>query len=118
MSAVVPEPKPLTRAAAKRQKIFAWLHWKGREIMTDESLKQALEREVPYADNFNKKDAAGIAALFVDGGVHVNEAGPRKDIQQFYEAAFKSGSSVRMAITLDEVWSVGSDVATAVGEVC
>jgi ketosteroid isomerase-like protein len=86
--------------------------------MSDQKLKQALEQiGVAYAECFNRRDATGIAALFVGGGVHVNEAGPRKDIEQFYQAAFKAGSSSRMDTSLDEVWPLGTDVATSIGEV-
>ena len=86
--------------------------------MSDDSLKRALEEVgAAYAESFNRKDAAGIAALYVDGGLHVNEQGPRKDIEQFYRAALNAGSSIRMVISLDEVWSLRADVATAVGEV-
>ena len=50
--------------------------------MTVERLKQELVQvSNAYAESFNRQDAAGIAALFVDGGVHVNEAGPRNDIE-------------------------------------
>ena len=59
--------------------------------MTFERLKQELVQvSNAYAESFNRQDAAGIAALFVDGGVHVNEAGPRYDIEQLYQAAFKT----------------------------
>ena len=60
--------------------------------MTFERLKQELVQvSNAYAESFNRLDAAGIAALFVDGGVQVNEAGPRYDIEQLYQAAFKTG---------------------------
>jgi uncharacterized protein (TIGR02246 family) len=86
--------------------------------MTVERLKQELVQvSDAYAENFNRGDAAGIAALFVNGGVHVNESGARNDIEQLYQAAFKAGSSNRMDASIDEVWSLGTDIATAVGQV-
>ena len=86
--------------------------------MSDENLKQALEQVcASYAESFNRKDAAGIAALYANGGIHVNEAGPRSDIEQYYRANLNTGSAIRMALTIDEVWSLRPDVATAVGEV-
>src|SRR5215831_11651976 len=86
--------------------------------MTIERLKQELVQvSNAYAESFNRQDAAGIAALFVDGGVHVNEAGPRNDIEQLYQAAFKAGSSNHMDASIDAVWSLGTDIATATGQV-
>ena len=84
--------------------------------MSNESLKQELQQiNNAYAASYNSRDAAGIAALFVNGGVHVNEAGPRTDIELFYQTAFKAGSSHRMDASVDEVWSLRTDIATAVG---
>ena len=86
--------------------------------MTVERLKQDLVQvSKAYAESFNRQDAAGIAALFVNGGVHVNESGARNDIEQLYQAAFKVGSSNRMDASIDEVWALGTDIATAVGQV-
>src|SRR5579859_1952913 len=69
--------------------------FRGKEnSMSNESLKQELQQiNNAYAASYNSRDAAGIAALFVNGGVHVNEAGPRTDIELFYQTAFKAGSS-------------------------
>jgi uncharacterized protein (TIGR02246 family) len=88
----------------------------GELPMSNEGLKQELQQiNAAYAAGFNNQDPAGIAALFVSGGVHVNETGSVADIEEFYKTAFKRGSTSRMEASVDEVWSLGTDVATAVG---
>lgn len=67
-----------------------------------------------YAASFNKHDGAGIAALFATGGIHVNPAGPRSDIAEFYDGAFKAGFD-HEEITVDQAWPLGSDMALAIG---
>jgi hypothetical protein len=67
------------------------------------------------AASFNKQDSAGIAALFATGGLHVNPAGPRTDIAQYYEAAFKAGFD-HEEVTVDQGWPLGSDTLLAVGK--
>ena len=85
--------------------------------MADESLKRELEEiSAAYVGGFNKKDSASIAALFSAGGVHINPAGPRKDIEQFYHAIFKAGQLDHYETSFDEFWSVGPDTATATGQ--
>jgi ketosteroid isomerase-like protein len=54
-------------------------------------IKQELEKiAAAYVDSFNRQDAAGVAALYADGGMHINPAGPRTDIEQLYQAIFQS----------------------------
>ncbi len=67
-----------------------------------------------YAASFNKQDGAGIAALFAAGGIHVNPAGPRSDITEFYQGAFKAGLD-HEEITVDQAWPLGPDMALAIG---
>ncbi|MCK1489164.1 nuclear transport factor 2 family protein [Bradyrhizobium sp. 180] len=67
-----------------------------------------------YAASFNRQDGAGIAALFATGGIHVNPAGPRSDIAEFYQGAFKAGFD-HEEITVDQAWPLGSDMALAIG---
>ncbi|MFB9268430.1 YybH family protein [Bradyrhizobium erythrophlei] len=81
----------------------------------DSNLKQRVEQiGAAYAESFNKQDGAGIAALFVNGGVHVNPAGPRSDIAEFYQGAFKAGFD-HEEITVDQAWPLGTDTALAIG---
>jgi hypothetical protein len=65
-------------------------------VEADANLKQEIEKNsAAYAENFNRQDGAGIAALFASGGVHVNSQGPRTDIEQFYHAIFEAGFTRR-----------------------
>jgi uncharacterized protein (TIGR02246 family) len=81
-----------------------------------DNIRQEIERiGSAYAESFNKRDAAGIAALYADGGLHINPAGPRTDIQQLYQGIFKAGFD-HQDVSLDEAWPVGSDAAIAIGQ--
>jgi ketosteroid isomerase-like protein len=85
-------------------------------LAADADLKQQVEQiGSAYADSFNKQDAAGIAATFATGGIHVNPAGARTDIAQLYEGTFKAGFN-HEEITVDQVWPLGSDTALAMGQ--
>jgi ketosteroid isomerase-like protein len=87
------------------------------DALGDESLRQELEQiSSAYAGSFNKRDGAGIAALFAKGGVHINPAGPRKDIEQFCQPIFEAGVIDHYEASLDEFWSLGSAVAAAIGQ--
>ncbi len=82
----------------------------------DESLKQEVEKiGSTYAESFNRQDGEGIAALFAAGGMHVNPAGPRADIAEFYKGAFKAGFN-HEEVTVDQAWPLGTDGALAIGE--
>jgi ketosteroid isomerase-like protein len=79
-------------------------------------LKQDVEKlSSAYEDSFNKQDAAGIAAQYVSGGFHINPAGPRADIAEFYQGVFKAGFNHEEA-TVDQAWPLGTDAAIAMGE--
>jgi uncharacterized protein (TIGR02246 family) len=68
-----------------------------------------------YVDNFNRQNAAGIAGLYVDGGVHINPAGPRTDIEQLYQAIFSAGFD-HQETRVDEAWALGPNAAAALGQ--
>ena len=68
-----------------------------------------------YVEGFNRRDAAGIAALYASGGVHINPAGPRTDIENLYQALFAAGFDYQEA-SVDEAYLLGSDAAIAVGQ--
>ena len=58
----------------------------------DQNLKQVVEKiGAAYSENFNKQNAAGIAALYATGGMQVNQAGPTTDVAKRYEGVFKAG---------------------------
>ena len=85
--------------------------------MSDKSLRQELEQiGAAYAGCFNKRDGAGIAALYAEGGVHINPAGPTRDIEQFYQPIFEAGVIDHFETRLDEFWSLSSAVAVAIGQ--
>ncbi|WFU75523.1 nuclear transport factor 2 family protein [Bradyrhizobium sp. CB2312] len=84
-------------------------------MAADGDPKQKVEAvAAEYAASFNKQDGARIAALFASGGIHVNPAGPRSDIAEFYQGAFKAGFD-REEITVGQAWPLGSDMALAIG---
>lgn len=81
-----------------------------------EDLKQEVEKIcAAYAENFNKQNPAGIAALFANGGVLVTNTGPHTDIAQYYEGAFKAGLN-HEEITVDQVWPLGTEALLAIGQ--
>ncbi len=83
---------------------------------TDQNTKQQVERiGAAYVASFDRQDGLGIAALFAKGGMHVNPAGPRTDIAEFYQGAFKAGFD-HEEITVDQAWPLGADMALAIGE--
>jgi ketosteroid isomerase-like protein len=82
----------------------------------DADLKQeALKIGAAYAENFDKQNAAGIAALFATGGVHVDPTGSTTDIAKRHEDAFKAGFN-HLEITADQVSPLGTDMALGLGE--
>ena len=84
-------------------------------VAADNRLKQELDKvSAAYGESFSRQDGAGIAALYARGGIHVNPAGPRTDIAQLYEAAFKDGLN-RADYTVSEALALGEDTALAIG---
>ena len=82
----------------------------------DADLKQQAEKiGAAYAENFNKQNSAGIAALYATGGMIVNATGAHTDIAQYYEGAFKAGFN-HNEITVNQVWPLGADTFLAMGE--
>ena len=85
-------------------------------VAAETDLKQDLTKLASaYAECFNKKDPACIAALYASGGVLVNAAGMQPDIAKFIEGAFKAGFD-QTEITVDQAWPLGADTALAMGE--
>ena len=82
----------------------------------DADLKQEVQKiGVAFAENFNKQNAAGIAALFATGGVHVNPTGPTTDVAKRQEDGFKAGFN-HLDVTVDQVSPLGADAALGLGE--
>jgi ketosteroid isomerase-like protein len=81
-----------------------------------DNVRQEVERiGSAYAESFNRQDASGIAALYTDGGVHINPAGPRTDIEEFYRGLFKAGWNYQES-SVEEVWFVGAETTIAIGQ--
>jgi ketosteroid isomerase-like protein len=85
-------------------------------LAADADLKQEVQKiGATYAENFNKQDAAGIAALYAKGGMQVNPVGPTTDIAKRYEGVFKAGFN-HLDVAVDQVSPLGADMALGVGE--
>ena len=85
-------------------------------VAEDADLKKQVEQiNSAYMESYNKQDAAGIVAQYVPGAVMVNPAGPRTDIAQYYDAAFKDGPN-QLEIKTDQVWPLGPDAALGMGK--
>jgi uncharacterized protein (TIGR02246 family) len=80
------------------------------------NIKQEIEAVgAAYVARFKARDAAGIAALYAEDGVHVAPNGPRSDIGQFYEELFKFGFTDQETV-LHEARLMATDIAIASGE--
>ncbi|MCC8944245.1 nuclear transport factor 2 family protein [Bradyrhizobium sp. Arg62] len=85
-------------------------------LAADADLKQEVQKiGATYAENFDKQNAAGIAALYATGGMHVNPVGPTTEIAKRYEGLFKAGFN-HLDITVEQVSPLGADMALGVGE--
>jgi len=85
-------------------------------VAADTTVKQEVEKlAAAYADNFNKHDAAAIAALYANGGIFINPTGQHTDIEKFVEGGFKAGFD-HQEVTVNDVWPLGPDTALAMGE--
>ena len=83
---------------------------------TASDLKQEVEKiAATYAEGFDKQNAAGIAALYATGGMHVNPTGPTTDVAKRYEGVFKAGFN-HLNVKVDEVSPLGADMALGLGE--
>jgi len=77
--------------------------------------KQVDQMATAYMENFNKQDAAGIAALFATNGIAVNPSGPQTDLMKVAEGAFKAGFT-NIEAKVDQVWTVGPDTGIGMGQ--
>jgi ketosteroid isomerase-like protein len=85
-------------------------------LAADADLKQEVQKmAATYAENFDKQNAAGIAALYATGGTHVNPVGPTTDIAGRYQGVFKAGFN-HLDIKVDEAAPLGADMALGLGE--
>jgi uncharacterized protein (TIGR02246 family) len=86
---------------------------------TEPSLQQELTKAAAnYAEMFNTKDAAGVAALFAKDAVFVNSSAQGRgtaEITQEVERLYKIGFT-RVEFTVNQVWPIAEGVATATGD--
>jgi len=83
---------------------------------SDQNLRADVERiSAAHAENFNKQNAAGIAALYAKGATLVNAAGVQTSIEENFQNAFKAGFT-HQEVTVGEVASIAPDIALGMGE--
>jgi len=83
---------------------------------SDPNLRAEVERiSAAHAENFNKQNAAGIAALYAKGATLVNAAGVQTSIEDNFQNAFKAGFN-HQEVTVGEVASIAPDIALGMGE--
>jgi ketosteroid isomerase-like protein len=78
----------------------------------DQNTRQQIERiAAAYVENWNKHDAAGIAALYAKDGVQVTAAGVRsgpQEIEQAYQSAMKTFPQ-HNGQTIEQISPLGND---------
>ena len=85
----------------------------------ESDLKQELTKmATSYAENFNKKDAAGVAAFYTKDAVFVNSSGQgagsaeiTKEVERLYKIGFDHAE-----LTVTQVWPVTEGVAMSTGD--
>jgi len=83
---------------------------------SDQSIKAEVEKiAAAHAENFNKQNAAGIVALYVQGATVVNAAGVQTVAEDNYKNAFKAGFN-HQEVTVIQASSIAPDVAIGHGE--
>src|SRR6516164_6024668 len=81
---------------------------------------QGIRKEVDniaaaHVENYNKQNAAGIAALYAQGATLVNAAGVSTSAEESFANAFKAGFN-HQEVTVEEVSLIAPDVAIGRGE--
>ena len=85
----------------------------------DQNTRQQIERiAAAYVENWNKHDAAGIAALYAKDGVQVTATGVKtgpQEIEQAYQNAMKAFPQ-HNGQTIEQISALGSDADIRIGE--
>ncbi len=85
----------------------------------DQNTRQQIERITgEYVENWNKHDAAGIAALYTKDGVQVTAAGVRsgpQEIEQAYQSAIKTFPQ-NNGKTIEQISPLGNDAVILIGQ--
>jgi ketosteroid isomerase-like protein len=83
---------------------------------SDQNLRAEVEKmSAAHAENFNKQNAAGIAALYAKGATLVNAAGVQTSLEESFQNAFKLGFN-RQEVSVAEVTSITPDIGIGIGE--
>jgi uncharacterized protein (TIGR02246 family) len=85
----------------------------------DQNARQQIERiAAAYVENWNKHDAAGIAALYTKDGVQVTAMGVRsgpQEIERAYESAIKTFPQ-HNGQTIEQISPLGNDADIRIGQ--
>ena len=85
----------------------------------DQNTRQQIERiAAAYVENWNKHDAAGVAALYAKDGVQVTATGVRsgpQEIEQAYQSAIKTFPR-HNGQTIEQISPLGNDADMRIGE--
>jgi uncharacterized protein (TIGR02246 family) len=85
----------------------------------DQNHRQQIERiAAAYVENWNKHDAAGIAALYAKDGVQVTATGVKsgpQEIEQAYQSAMKTFPQ-HNGQTIEQISPLGNDADIRIGQ--
>jgi uncharacterized protein (TIGR02246 family) len=85
----------------------------------DQNTRQQIERvAAAYVENWNKHDAAGIAALYAKDGVQVTASGVKsghQEIEQAYENSMKTFPH-HNGQTIEQISPLGNDADVRIGQ--
>ena len=85
----------------------------------DQNHRQQIERiAAAYVENWNKHDAAGIAALYAKDGAQVTATGVKsgpQEIEQAYQSATKTFPQ-HNGQTIEQISPLGNDADTRIGQ--
>ena len=90
----------------------------GFAVETKNDEQMIRDRAQEFADNWNKHDAAGIAALYTKDGVQVTAAGVRsgpQEIEQAYQSTMKAFPQ-HNGQTIEQISPLGNDADIRIGE--
>ena len=85
----------------------------------DQTHRQQIERlAAAYVENWNKHDAAGVAALYAKDGVHVSATGVKsgpQEIEQAYQTGMKTFPQ-HNGQTIEQISPLGNDTDIRIGQ--
>ncbi len=85
----------------------------------DQNTRQQIERiAAAYVENWNKHNAAGVAALYAKDGVQVTAAGVKsgpQEIEQAYQSAIKTFPQ-HNGQTIEQISPLGNDAVIRIGQ--